>query len=63
MGETGTTPPSGEGVAFVEHGGKRLNKRQSKKKSQKRNQKNKTKRISYIKHKQTRKNHHSRKTN
>ena len=46
----------------IEDGGKRLNKRQSKKKSQKRNQKNKTKRISYIKHKQTRKNQHSRKT-
>jgi hypothetical protein len=43
-------------------GGKRLNKRHSKQKSQKRNQKNKTKRISYIKHKQTRKNKHSRKT-
>ena len=43
-------------------GGKRLNKRNSKQKSQKRNQKNKTKRISYIKHKQTRKKQHSRKT-
>jgi hypothetical protein len=43
-------------------GGKRLNKRQSKQKSQKRNQKNKTKRISYIKNKQTRKNKHSKKT-
>ncbi len=45
-----------------DRGGKRLNKRQSKHKSQKRNQKNKTKRISYIKHKQTRKNKHSKKT-
>ena len=45
-----------------DHGGKRLNKRNSKKKLQKRNQKNRTKRISYIKHKQTRKNKHSRKT-
>ena len=43
-------------------GGKRLNKRQSKQKSQKRNQKNKTKRSSYIKYKQTRKNKHSKKT-
>jgi hypothetical protein len=43
-------------------GGKRLNKRQSKQKSQKRLHKNKTKRISYIKHKQTRKNKHSKKT-
>jgi hypothetical protein len=45
-----------------DYGGKRLNKRQSKQKSQKRNQKNKTKRISYIKNKQTRKNKHSKKT-
>ncbi len=37
-----------------ERGGSRLNKRHSK---------HRTKRISYIKHKQTRKNHHSRKTN
>ena len=43
-------------------GGKRLNKRNSKKKSQTHNKKNRTKRISYIKHKQTRKNKHSRKT-
>jgi hypothetical protein len=38
----------------TENGGSRLNKRHSK---------NRTKRISYIKHKQTRKNQHSRKTN
>ena len=37
-----------------EQGGSRLNNRHSK---------NRTKRISYIRHKQTRKNHHSRKTN
>lgn len=45
-----------------EEGGSRLNKNHSKNKSQTHNQMNRTKRISYIKHKQTRKNQHSRKT-
>ena len=45
-----------------EDGGSRLNKHHSKNNSQKRHSKNRTKRVSYIKHKQTRKNHHSRKT-
>jgi len=41
-------------VSDLDGGGSRLNKRHSK---------NRTKRVSYIKHKQTRKNQHSRKTN
>jgi hypothetical protein len=44
-------------------GGGRSNKRHSKNNSQTHKQKNRTKRVSYIKHKQTRKNQHSRKTN
>lgn len=48
-----TPPDSGPTIVSQEQGGSRLNKRHSK---------NKTKRVSYIKHKQTRKNHHSRKT-
>ena len=66
MAKTDSRPASGRESVPIEYyntpGGSRLNKRQSKKKSQKRNQKNKTKRISYIKHKQTRKNKHSKKT-
>jgi hypothetical protein len=57
---TGVRSASGTPIPLF--GGSRLNKRHSKKKSQKRNSKNKTKRISYIKNKQTRKNQHSRKT-
>jgi len=52
---TGSTP-------LVEEGGSRLNKRHSKNNSQTHKQKNRTKRVSYIKHKQTRKNQYSRKT-
>ena len=60
---TEKTPGARPETPLVEdHGGSRLNKRHSKNKSQTHNQKNRTKRVSYIKHKQTRKNQHSRKT-
>ena len=60
--ESGKRSASRSTSVVEDHGGSRLNKRHSKNKSQTHNQKNRTKRVSYIKHKQTRKNQHSRKT-
>ena len=51
-----------DGTQPTGFGGGRLNKGHSKNNSQTHKQKNRTKRVSYIKHKQTRKNQHSRKT-
>jgi len=51
--EKRSSSSTGRMSAQIEEGGSRINKRHSK---------NRTKRISYIKHKQTRKNQHSRKT-